>query len=446
MNRLLGIAIHRRELAAVMAEPPGRLAWQARQGIAPGQTPVQTLRSLLSLVPAELRCREVRIALSPRWLACADLLEVKLRSEAQIEAVARSLAEGRCAGESAEDLAVDVVRLTSVPSGSRVAVHGISQVLLDELRSVIKERFPDASLSLVTSTLAALAEVLAQSHDPRAVALEAGGEGLIVAIGKDGAEQWRAFPVRGLLPTPPDEWTRIAASLGAPEDALHIHASEATPVELGEGFRVEPAFVPAVAACLADPQRGANLLRGATGAPRSAGARLGGTLQVLGAAAVLVLAALAFLFHVKTRNAAEVSKGLRQAEESLWKEAFPAKSFRAGFLLQEMEAVATRQEKNAQANDLPSALKFWSELGSVMPDADKTGLTLDALQLGPDGGRLTARMEARGSDGLQEAANLERAMNASKRLAARGEFEARGKEVLVRMRLDYKPGEPGSGR
>lgn len=65
MNRLLGIAIHRRELAAVMAEPPGRLAWQARQGIAPGQTPVQTLRSLLSLVPAELRCREVRIALSP---------------------------------------------------------------------------------------------------------------------------------------------------------------------------------------------------------------------------------------------------------------------------------------------------------------------------------------------------------------------------------------------
>lgn len=449
MSPILAIAIHRHKLAAVVAEPPSRLAWQACYAMVPGETPANALRALFSQVPSNLPFREVRIALSPRWLACADLVEVKLRSEARIEAVAASLAEGRCAGESVEELAVDVVRVAATPTGSRVAVQAMTQALLAELRAAVRERFPGANLSLVTSTPAALAEALARGSagkNPRTIALESGGEGLAVAFDNDGPVQWRAFPVRDAAPTTPEEWMQIAASLGAPEGALHIHASEATPVQLGEEFRVDPALASAVAACLVDPQRGANLLRGAAGTPRSAGARLGGALQVLGAAAVLVLAALACLFHVKAGNAREVSGGLRQAEESLWKEAFPARPFQPGLLLQEIDKVTTHQEKNADANDLPSALKFWSELGKVMPNADEIGLTLDALQLGPEGGRMTARMEARGIDALQEAAKLERAMNASKRLAARGEFEARGQEILVRMRLDYKPGEPGSAK
>src|SRR5207249_15267 len=116
-------------------------------------------------------------------------------------------------------------------------------------------------------------------------------------------------------------------------------------------------------------------------------------------------------------------------------------------LFERMKRAIAEQSKTSDANNSPSALGLWSEVGSVLPNADTIGLSLESIQFNSDGGRITGKVNAAAGDPLAHAAALENALNNASHLVARGEFENKGAEIVVRMRLDYQPHEKtGEGR
>ena len=74
-----------------------------------------------------------------------------------------------------------------------------------------------------------------------------------------------------------------------------------------------------------------------------------------------------------------------------------------------------------------------------MPEPEALGLTLESLDLAPDGGRISARLPAVKEDPLKNASQLESRLNQSSRMTARGDYEVRDGQVQVRLRMDYKP-------
>jgi hypothetical protein len=108
-----------------------------------------------------------------------------------------------------------------------------------------------------------------------------------------------------------------------------------------------------------------------------------------------------------------------------------------GLLIEVKRRLADGGESSGRRE--PSALSFWSEVAGHLPEVDGLGLTLESLDLLPDGGRMTARVPTGNEHPLGSATRLEQALNESPHLKARGDFEVQEGQVLVRLRLEYKP-------
>ncbi|MBI3828864.1 MAG: hypothetical protein HY291_05075 [Planctomycetes bacterium] len=443
--RRIGMAIGRREITLAGVEGDGkgrRLALQTRRVRAPGATLAASIKALLAgLDPGWQRC-EVRIALSPSDLACADVFEVPFRTETQVQAVAGSLAEGRSTGESAENLAVDALLLESTPDGSRVELTALPIDTLEALRAAVREALPQGSLTLVTALPAVLARAFVPHQVPFVMAFQAGGEGFILAGRDRELASVRAFPLENGHPLSPAKLQAVASGLGAANVSIH-DLGAADEIDLKCGVRAEPAFACAAAVTALNVAALTNVLRGAPDAPRSIGSKLERPLLLLAGAAALLLFAAGLVFHVKARRAESALERTAEQERKLWNEYLPGQPYRADGLAAALKRVLNEQQRTAEANRGASALAIWGELGKALPDPDTVGLVLDSMQLDTAGGRFTAKVDAKPGDPLANAALLEHALNSSERLSARGEFETRDNAVTVRMRLDYRTPRQG---
>jgi hypothetical protein len=298
--------------------------------------------------------------------------------------------EARSIGAMAEDLAVDAVYSGQFVQGVAMNLESLSQIRSEVSRP----------LELVSTVPAVLRKVFG----PDSI-LCWGGEQIEIT-----REGWRAFPIEG-----PDEPGTL----------------------MWNGTEIKAGIAAAFAAALVDPEEVPNLVRSSPAASRLR--RYRDVLLNLGAAAALLLGALGLHFHrdaVANRQAMEV---VRRAERELWSRFLPSEEPKPARLLQAMRERLFESGEALQASEVPSALAFWGEIGKQMPDPELLGLTLESLDLGPDGGRLSARVPARKEDPLKNAAELEGKLNQSKRVTARGDYEVQGGQVLVRLRMDYKP-------
>ena len=221
-----------------------------------------------------------------------------------------------------------------------------------------------------------------------------------------------------------------------PGTSPNIHLAN---LDLVEAKQVPVSLAAAVAAALAEPDETANLLRGAKDAQRGAVSRLRGPLTKLGAAAALLLVITGFRFERHLGQCEADLEACGKTERQLWERTLPGEPYKAGELAGKLVKTLSQKEKSAAANRFPSALSFWSEVACAMPNPDQVGLSLESLHLAPDGGRMLGRVSRGSTDPLSNAALLESALSKSDRLAARGEFETRDSEIVVRLRLDYRP-------
>jgi hypothetical protein len=223
-------------------------------------------------------------------------------------------------------------------------------------------------------------------------------------------EGWRAFPIDG----PNQPGTLIW---------------NGTPIPVG--------IAAAFAATIVDPEEVPNLAPSSPAASRLR--RFRDVLLNLGAAAALLLGAFGLHFHRDALLDRQSTSSARGAELELWSRFLPSEEPKPGRLLQAMRQRLAESGEAPGASDVPSALAFWGEIGKQMPDPELLGLTLESLDLAPDGGRLSARVPAQKDDPLKNAAELEGKLNQSKRMTARGDYEVQGRQVLVRLRMDYRP-------
>ena len=431
MKRRVGISIGRKavSIAGVLAGRSAVVDFSLISERNRESTLVDALRATLEKLPPTWRSSEVFIAISSGDLGCADCFEVPFSTEGQIEAVSGSLAESRCAGFSAEELATDIHRMSGTKTGSMIQVVAIPHRTLSAIQDCVKKALPSARLKTVTAIPMALSRALPQ---PGVHGLVVAGEGLLIS--NDITPAWRTFPI-GLI-DPIQALTSRAGSVGDGE--VRIHASE---ISLRGIEKVPIEFAAAVAVAISD-SGSANLLRSAKDAPRSTLARLRGPLTFVGAAAALLLVAAGLFFDKQVRQLDTGATALEKAERKLWESSLPNEPYKPTVLTSRLKKILAQRNKVAEANKYPSALAFWSEMASVLPNADQMGLSMESLQLGPDGGRMTGKVNKGKSDPLSNASLLESALNNADGLAARGEFETRETEIVVRMRLDFKQPSP----
>jgi hypothetical protein len=427
-----GIAIGRKELSlAVMGRKGGapavvfarRIARSA--GGAWAESGAAEAAGLLRDLPAHVTPTEIAVAFSPGELACADCFFTPYRAAPQLEAVIGSLAEERACGESADELALDFQQVAVTKAGSLIELVAVRQDVLKALCAELG-RVSAAPVVLVTAIPVALAHACALTDGPHVFELESAGESILLHMAKGQPQDWRCLPIDtpGRDATPP----------------VLTHAGQAALALLDGGIAVELALLPAAAAAALDPRRALNLLRGAAGAPKSVAARLRRPLlQAAGAAALLFLAG-GVCFSRKADALAQTLARCEQLEQRLGETCLPG-GRRAGTqpLISRMKRALVEHNRTRDINPAFSALSFWSEIATHMPVPDRIGLALESLQLGPDSGRLVAKVDTTPNDPLANAALLERTLNSSPALTARGEYEAKSTEVVVRMRLDYKP-------
>lgn len=407
--------------------------------LAPGTSSGAALGDLLACLPAELRGGEVRIALSPSHLACLDTFEAPFTGERQLSAVAAALAEERCAGENAEQLSVDFAFLGKGRDKDRKEVEVVAARtdFLRSLAAAVRDRLPGASVSLIASAPSVLAMSLAPEETRQGLGLLLPGEAWVFS---PGPRFERAIPMAADRDGARE---RLAASLGqngGSETGPRVLASweEGHHARLRSGLACSVAHVIPAALAFADPESLPNLV---SALPNQAGTGRQLRRAFLGsmaAAAVLLLAA-GFCFDQKLKGIQAQLDACARDEEALWKTCFPGDRFVTDSLAGRMRNEQEAHRKAAEANRLPSALAFWGQLGSRMPAPDKIGFSLDELNLAPDGGRLAGRVRTEPGDPLRNASFLERSLNGSEALEARGEFETKGDEIVVRMRLDYRP-------
>ena len=416
MRRHIGISISRRNLAVAGLHVQGRavqLAFSAEWARAGKVSTAELLRTALAEIPALWHDARVCIALSYFDLACGDCFEVPHRSEREIVDIAGSLAESRCAGYSSEDLAIDVRVLGKSGKGSVIDLVAAPQATLEEFRVVVRTQWPKAKLELISSSPSLLAGALAAPSASSRMAFTSAGEGAEFCFEQGHPTAWRWFP----LDREPAE----------PAGAIALHG----------GLEIPPAFAVAAAAALAVTAKSTNLLRAAPDAPRNAVALLRGPLLLSGTAAALVIFIAGLYFDKVSKNVRSELKTCEDRQRVLWHDVLPEETYRPNMLAVRMKQVLDQRNKTADANRFPSALAFWSEVASVFPNPEPLGLSLESLQLGPDGGRMNGRVKRGESDPLANAAGLEAALNQSPGLAARGEFETKETDIIVRMRLDY---------
>ena len=439
MKRRLGIAITRNDATVIGLETSGqtsRVVFTARVE-RKERSESTTLEELLRSVPGNWQRCEVVLGLSHSLLSCADCVAVPYRSSAQLELVAASLAEGRCAGESAEDLAVDALQLGAQDSGMLVEILAVQQAKIASLRSSIRKLLPHSTLISVGSIAAALARTLEVETCVIAIANASSAEGYAIQFEAGRPVNWRAFPLRPSEATARQRLLKNASELGAQPRLLLDE-----PVEFSTGLKVDAAFAAATAVALSSGLECANALRGTPDYPKAFVSKFKRSiLSTMTAAAVLCVAA-GIYFHSQVENAEANLDQVDVDERKLWQQYLPSER-PSGALLARMQQKITEHNRSMDANRAPSALAFWAEIGAVLPQPDSLGLTLDTLQLGPDGGRWTGHVSVKPGDPLANAASFERALNTSACIAARGEFEAKESDVQVRMRLDYEPRNAG---
>lgn len=412
MSTTIGVAIARRGASLVVAKSGRERAEILHAASVPraaGVPASQSLTDLLQRLPPDLRKSPLRLALSPADLACADVMD---RPEGVHDsALARlgpALCEARCAGESVEELSADVMPL----GAALCAVAVRSSVLADLRRAAADQSMP---LTLVTAVPAALAKSL----PPEVNEVRWGGEHIEFKRA-DGEVRWRAFPVEG----------EVENGNGP----IIIEGTEA-PLE----------HAAALAAAVTDEDSVPNLLRGAADAPRSRLARYRAPLLGIGAAAMALFLALGWRFHADRAASMAEGKEAAKAGRELWKKYLPGQAPADGGLLSAMRRRLSEIGEIEGGEAGASALSFWAEIARHLPDPDAIGLTLETLDLSPDGGRLAARVETAPGDPLKNAALLEGRLNNSDRLTARGDYETRDQEVHVRLRIDYRE-DPKDGR
>jgi hypothetical protein len=428
VKRHVGVSIGRNAVA-IAGVSAGRRACIEFSAVAPRvaeSTPALSLAAALEKLPAEWRTADVFIAISNGDLACADCFEVPFSSESQIEAVTGSLAESRCAGFSAEDLATDLQRVIVTKNGAVVQIVAIPHTSLNALQACVKKSLPGARLKCVTAIPAALSAVLPREG---CHGYAAAGEGFVISA-ENTIPVWRSFPVNAASAD-----QTLAARASAQSAEATLYSSE---VPLRGMAEVPVALAAAAAVTLSEPGKIANVLRGAKDAPRSSVARLRGPLTFAGAAAAILLLAAGLYFDKQTHEFESSAQAVENAERKLWESALPHETYKPLGLTARLKKILAQQNKVAEANKYPSAFGFWSEMASVLPNADQIGMSMESLQLGPDGGRLMGKVNKGTSDPLSNASLLESALNNSESLAARGEFETHETEIVVRMRLDYR--------
>lgn len=434
-QRVLGIAIGRHAVTlACVKVGRWKTVVESSAHFERVDTPAHAaLARALEHVPPPYRTSPLHLALSAGDLNCADCFDVPFRSEAQLAAIAGSLAEERCAGGSVEEMAIDHQRF-NLGGTTCVRIVALAHATLDELIGVVRKALPGARLRLVTASVAAQADVLREKTCTNV--LVAHGEALLIRFNGGRAAAWRSFPVNS---------KHTAADSAAAAQAFSPDGTEVTVstdrVDVGRVKNCPVGEAAAVAVSQLQPQRALNVLRGAKGAPRSALGKLRGPLTFAGAAAALLLLSTGLYFSRQIR-ALEASRNACDAfEENLWHQKLPNEKYVAGGLSTRVNKLLLQHNKTVEANKFPSALAFWSEIAAAQPDADRLGFALDSMQLGLDGGRMSGRVLKGASDPLSNASQLEIALEKSPALSAHGEFENGPSDVAVRLRLDY-PKQP----
>lgn len=397
MSVRVGVAIARRAGAVAVVDvrrgrpfgAPILTAEQERRGSCG-----EILRELLQKVPGSSRKAPLAVALSDGDFACAETVPAgpSIRPRDLVR-IAPSIAEAECAGETLEELAVDAAVL-----GKTLLAAALRRETLAEIRRVAAEA--GVHLELVTAVPVALAAMLA---DGKSLELSWGGE-RTEAKREAGAVSWRSHPM--------DSGDQDAGG-GAPA---------------------------AVAAAACDPESVPNLLRGAPDAPRSFGGRFRRPLLGLAGTSALLVLALGLEFRA-TRARVEMEKARASVlERELWAKYLPSEKERPGQLLWTVRERLRAAGAGGGGPAYPSAFLFWHEIARRIPEADELGMTLETLDLSPEGGRLSAVVSAVPGDPLRNAALLEAKLGQSQVMTARGDYEARAKDVQVRLRMDYRPG------
>jgi hypothetical protein len=391
MALILGAAILRRSASILLVQQTGRAAsilFERRLDRAPGSTPAEMLRALLTMAPAPVREELLVIALSPADLACSDGWTLP---EAMPDRVGPSLCEPRCASETLETLIVD----------APISGRAVQAVALDLQRTnALLDAAGARTLAVVTAVPAALATF-------GTVSLTQGGERIEVH-----GSSWRAYPVDGPDEPGTQKWRD-----------LEIPNTQAA----------------AFAAAVCDPDAVPNLLHAIPKHRKTWVHRLRDPLVNVGVAAVLCLAALGVRFHRDAILERNETAAARRVEKELWQRYLPAEEPREGHLLKAMQDRLADLGEGGSGPEFPSALAFWGEIGRQMSDPDALGLTLESLDLAPDGGRIAARVPAVKEDPLRNASQLEGKLNESRKMSARGDYEVRDGQVQVRLRMDYRP-------
>lgn len=401
----LGVAIGRRAGSLVAFEDRGQnscISFDRHLERPPGTTPADHLRDLLKDLPPDLGKALLTLALSPGDLAMADAWPLPSRlGPSALAKAGPALVEARTAGEALEDLTIDFLEEEGVLQGVAIRTD-----LLSELQAAV--RSAGLTLRLVTSLPAALGRAFPELP---AVELTAGGERIRVSR-SGGKVAWRSFPVEG------------------PADSAPVRAY---------GLELAPQAALALGAALADPETVPDALAGTPEGRRSPLKRLRDPIVNVAAALALVLIALGIGFHREAARERAGHGSVAAAERELWTHLFPAESYKEGGLLGKVERRLAEAGETPGEPDFPSALAFWTEIARQMPDPEALGLTLESLDLAPDGGRLSARVPAVKDDVLRHAAALEGHLNRSEKLKTRGDFEVRDNQVNVRLRMDYRP-------
>jgi hypothetical protein len=313
-----------------------------------------------------------------------------------VSTIAPVLLEARSAGETLEGLSVDV-RL----SGERLEVAALESTTLREIQEAT--RLKAMTLRFVSSIPAVIAQVFPQ--EPRIALLWAGQR--VEVERREEKLRWRSVPL-----------DRVRGEEGSPALSLR-------------GLVLHPGQVPALAAALAHVDFVPNVLRGAPDAPRSFGERFRTPLQMLGAAAALLLAACGLYFRAQEHRSRAELDAARSKEAELWKLRIPDRTYVKGDLLRVSKERLQSSGLGPGEGAIPSAFHFWMELGRCLPE-------VETLDLSPEGGRLSATVAAVPGDTVRNAALLEAKLNDSPKIAVRGDFETRGQDVQVRLKMDYR--------
>jgi len=433
MSRIrLSIWVARREVVAAGMNG-GAPCVVLRSVRAAGTSASGALQAILAALPTEWQTADVRLVLSAGDVACADCFDVPFKSESEIDDTAASLAEGRCAGESAEELAIAIRQAVRRKDGSCVHTLALKQSQLKELRDVFAKGLPRAKLTVITSALPMLSSMLSR-NGVYVLDARAAGEVLSVQVNDGVAQKWGSRP-SGDAAFDPNLAVKQFGDVGKLE-------TFATEVSLKGQAKAPAHLAVAYAALSCEPAEVLNVLTIAPDAKTASSGRLRGAWMRTAVAAMLLFGAAGFYFDTVAAHSAQALSEVETKERKLWKLRFPGKQYLPGALHANMNKMLADHNKGQGANQFPSALGFWGEVASHMPNAEQVGLSIESLQLSHDGGRLVGRVDKANDDVLKNASILEAHLNQSKQMQTRGEYETRQNDIVVRLRMDYQPNSP----